>query len=289
MGIKKIKYQYRVAQPHMVGDGFRVCNYIPGPLQIREEFSPFLMLDYNPPHQFPPSDTPRGVDVHPHKGFETVTIVLEGEMAHADSTGSHGVIGPDEVQWMTAGAGILHKEFQTPEFAASGMTQHLLQLWVNLPAKHKNHPPRYQSLTKDNIPVVEEGKSKIRVLAGSYADQKGSAETFTPITLLDIQLAPGRAFGMPLPADWNSMVLVVEGDILYAGKTKANVSDFLVFETGGDAIALEAGDQGARLILMAGEPIQEPIAAYGPFVMNTQREIMEAIESFQRGDFGQLS
>jgi redox-sensitive bicupin YhaK (pirin superfamily) len=247
------------------------------------------MLDYNPPHQFPPSDTPRGVDVHPHKGFETVTIVLEGEMAHSDSTGSHGVIGPNEVQWMTAGAGILHKEFQTPEFAASGMTQHLLQLWVNLPAKHKNHPPRYQSLTKDNIPVIEEGKSKIRVLAGSYADQKGSAETFTPITLLDIQLAPGRAFGMPMPADWNSMVLVVEGDILYAGKTKANVSDFLIFESEGEAIALEAGDQGARLILMAGEPIREPIAAYGPFVMNTQREIMEAIESFQRGDFGQLS
>jgi quercetin 2,3-dioxygenase len=281
--------QYRVDAHHMVGDGFRVCNYIPGPPQIRQEISPFLMLDYNPPHAFPVSETPRGVDVHPHKGFETVTVVFEGELAHADSTGSSGVIGVDEVQWMTAGAGILHKEFQTPEFSRSGGVQHMLQLWVNLPAKHKGHPPRYQSLTRDNIPVKTEGESLIRVLAGDYEGLRGPAETFSPLTLLDIRLAPGRAFGMAIPEVWNAALLVVDGEMRYAGKTPAPRGEFLLLDHQGAQVLFDAGDEGTRVILMAGEPLNEPIAAYGPFVMNTQREIMDAIESFQRGDFGRMA
>lgn len=281
--------QYRVDAHHMVGDGFRVCNYIPGPPQIRQEISPFLMLDYNPPYAFPASDTPRGVDVHPHKGFETVTLVFEGELAHADSTGSSGTIGVDEVQWMTAGAGILHKEFQTLAFSRSGGVQHMLQLWVNLPARHKGHPPRYQSLTRENIPVKAEGESRIRVLAGEYEGLLGPAETFSPLTLLDIRLAPGRAFGMPIPASWNTALLVVEGTMRYGGRTKAPHGEFLLLDHEGDAVLFDAGDQGARVILLAGEPLNEPIAAYGPFVMNTQREIMDAIEAFNRGDFGRMS
>lgn len=289
MSVRGIKHQYSVGTPHMVGDGFRVCNYLPGPLELRPEVSPFLMLDYNPPHKFPPSDTPRGVDVHPHKGFETVTIVLEGEMAHADSTGSSGIIGKDEVQWMTAGAGILHKEFQTPEFARSGDTQHLLQLWVNLPAKHKLHPPRYQSLTKENIPVANEGESRIRVLSGEYEGIRGPAETFSPVTLLDVQLAPGRAFGMDVPKSWNAMLLVVEGDIRYRGNEAAKNGDFLILDHDGDAVMLEAGQAGVRLIFMAGAPLDEPIAAYGPFVMNTQREIMDTLAEYHSGKFGKLN
>ncbi len=288
MSIRSILHQYRVDTPHMVGDGFRVCNYIPGPRQLRQELSPFLLLDYNPPWNCPPTETPRGVDVHPHKGFETVTIVFDGELAHADSTGSSGTIGPDEVQWMTAGAGILHKEFQTPAFSQIGGTQHMLQLWVNLPAKDKSHTPRYQSLTKENIPIKTEGASSIRVLAGTYEEIQGPAVTLSPLTVLDIRLAPGRAFGIPLPKEWNAMILVVGGSIRYAGMTPAEAGDFLILDHNGQSILFEAEGDEARIILFAGEPLNEPIAAYGPFVMNTQREIMDAIEEFQSGKFGVL-
>lgn len=288
MGIRSILHQYRVDTAHMVGDGFNVYNYIPGPRQLRQELSPFLLLDYNPPWDCPPTTKARGVDVHPHKGFETVTIVFEGELAHADSSGSSGTIGPDEVQWMTAGAGILHKEFQTDAFSHTGGIQHMLQLWINLPAKDKGHPPRYQSLTKENIPVKKEGASSIRVLAGSYEGLKGPAETFSPIVVLDIQLAPGRAFGMPIDKTWNAMLLVVSGEIRYAATTPAERGAFQVLDHDGDAVLFESGEHGARVILLAGEPLNEPIAAYGPFVMNTQREIMTAIEEFQSGRFGHL-
>lgn len=286
--MRQIAHQYRVDTPHMVGDGFRVCQYIPGPRQLRQEVSPFLMLDYNPPYRFPASEVPRGVDVHPHKGFETVTVVFEGELAHADSTGSSGTIGKDEVQWMTAGSGILHKEFQTPDFARAGGIQHMLQLWVNLPARHKGHPPRYQSLTRDNIPVKTEGASTVRVLAGEYEGVRGPAETFSPMAVLDIRLAPGRAFGGSWPLGWNVLLLNVEGEMLYGGNVEAAAGDFLVLDHGSERVAFAAGDAGARVILLAGEPLNEPIAAYGPFVMNTQREIMEAIEEFQSGRFGDM-
>lgn len=286
--MRQISHSFRQDSPHMVGDGFRVCNLIPGPLQLRQEVSPFLMLDYNPPHRFPATGTPRGVDVHPHKGFETVTLVFEGELAHADSAGHAGTIGPDEVQWMTAGAGVLHKEFQTPVFAKSGGVQHMLQLWVNLPARHKLHPPQYQSLTRENIPVKEEGASRIRVLAGTYEGTQGPATTFSPLTLLDIALAPGRAFASAYPAHWNVMLLVVAGSLQYPGSRDAVAGDFLLLDHSSEGLAFGAGNEGARVILMAGEPLNEPIAAYGPFVMNTQREIMEAIEEFQSGKFGTL-
>lgn len=289
MKVRGIAQQYRVDTPHMVGDGFRVCNYLPGPRQLRQDVSPFLMLDYNPPHRFPATEQPRGVDVHPHKGFETVTVVFEGELAHADSTGSAGTIGVDEVQWMTAGSGILHKEFQTPAFARSGGIQHMLQLWVNLPARFKGEAPRYQALTGANIPVKEEGQSRIRVLAGEYEGLRGAAQTFSPLTLLDIRLAPGRAFGMALPEDWNAMLLTVEGTARYAADAPMLSGDFVLLDHSGEGLAIEAAGEGARVILMAGEPLREPIAAYGPFVMNTQEEIHEAIVAFQRGDFGSMS
>lgn len=288
MNYRKIVHQYSVGTPHMVGDGFRVCQYIPGPLELQETLSPFLLLDYNPPYHFLPAEKPRGVDVHPHKGFETVTLVFEGGIAHADSNGNAGVIGPDDVQWMTAGSGILHKEFQTTDFTRNGGNQHLMQLWVNLPAKNKLTPPAYQTLTAEDIPVVQEGQSRIRVIAGQYEGTTGPAHSFSPIHVLDVRLAPGRAFGHRVPIHWNVMGLVIEGEIQYADKSPARQGDFMVWDHEQEMIAFEAGTGGARVIVLAGEPLNEPIVAYGPFVMNTSEEIRTALQEFHTGQFGRL-
>lgn len=274
----------------MVGDGFRVKGYLPGPHNLQQEASPFYLLDYNSPHFFPATNTPRGVGVHPHKGFETVTIVFEGELAHADSTGSSGTIGKDEVQWMTAGAGVLHKEFQTPEFSRAGGVQHMLQLWVNLPAKHKGHPPRYQTLTRENIPVVkldEEG-SVVRVISGDYIGVQGAAETLSPLSLLDIQLAAESTTAIPVPAGWNSLLLQVDGEAVIQDTQDSQEGDMAVFGLENDHIVIRTSAHPARFVLMMGAPLNEPIVAYGPFLMNTQQEIVDAIEEFQSGKFGVL-
>lgn len=291
MNNKSIAHFYRVDHPHMVGDGFRVKGYLPGPYDLQQEVSPFYLLDYNSPHFFPATETPRGVGVHPHKGFETVTIVFEGELAHADSTGSSGTIGKDEVQWMTAGAGVLHKEFQTPAFSSAGGVQHMLQLWVNLPAAHKLHPPRYQTLTRENIPVVklDDQGSMVRVIGGDYRGVQGAAETLSPLSLLDIQLDKNSSTAIPVPAGWSSLLLQVDGGhAMVQEKRESQEGDMTVFGMDDGQITIQTGDQPARFILMMGQPLHEPVVAYGPFLMNTQQEIVEAIQEFQSGKFGVL-
>ena len=290
MNNKSIAHFYRVDQPHMVGDGFRVKGYLPGPRNLQQQVSPFYLLDYNSPHFFPATDPPRGVGVHPHKGFETVTIVFEGELAHADSTGSSGTIGQDEVQWMTAGAGVLHKEFQTPEFSRAGGVQHMLQLWVNLPARHKQHAPRYQTLTSENIPVVklDENGSIVRVIGGDYIGVQGAAETLSPLSLLDIRLVPGSQTSIPVPSGWNALLLQVDGEAIIQDSQSSEEGDMAVFGNEDGQVTIRTEQHPSRFILMMGEPLNEPIAAYGPFLMNTQQEIVEAIQEFQSGKFGIL-
>lgn len=278
----------RPAQFGMVGDGFRVYNYIPGPYNLQQRLSPFLMLDFNPAYDFGKSERQRGVEVHPHKGFETVTIAYKGSVAHHDSAGNSGVIRPGDVQWMTAGSGILHKEYHEQEFARNGGPFEMVQLWVNLPAKHKAAQPGYQSLTSDMMgKVVLEGDTgTVNVIAGDFNGTKGPARTFTEVNLFDIRLNEGGSLSTTIPAQHHTALLVIEGEVKVNG-TEAGAHNFVLFGQEGEQIKLESS-KGSVVLLMSGVPIAEPIASYGPFVMNTQEEIREAIREFQSGKFGHL-
>lgn len=278
----------RPPQFGMVGDGFRVYNYIPGQYNLQKRLSPFLMLDFNPAYDFGRSDKLRGVDVHPHKGFETVTIAYKGSVAHHDSAGNSGVINPGDVQWMTAGSGILHKEYHEQEFARKGGPFEMVQLWVNLPAKDKASQPGYQSLTADAMGKVTlpEGQGIINVIAGNFNGTAGPAHSFTEVNLFDMKLQQGAVVTTPLPENHNTAALVIEGAIKINGTTAAEHS-FVLFKNEGEEISLEATADSV-ILLMSGAPIDEPIASYGPFVMNTQQEIVAAIEEFQSGKFGTL-
>lgn len=278
----------RPPQPGMVGDGFRVYNYFPGSYRIREMVDPFLMLDFNAEYDFGPSINPRGVDVHPHKGFETVTIAYKGSVAHHDSRGNSGVIHPGDVQWMTAGAGILHKEYHESEFSRKGGPFEMVQLWVNLPKKDKLTPAHYQALEsanmgKYNLPHKE---GVVNVIAGEINGVKGPAKTFTPINLFDVRLNPGARFQFEVAATHNAALLVVSGNALVNGN-KAGTHEFVLFANEGEEIEIEAGAETV-LLFMSGVPIKEPVAQYGPFVMNTQEELYEAIDEFNAGKFGHL-
>ena len=277
----------RPARSGMVGDGFRVFNFIPQTLAQRR-ISPFLMLDFNAAYDFGPSDHIRGVDVHPHKGFETVTIPYHGSVAHHDSAGNSGVIHPGDVQWMTAGNGILHKEYHEENFSRKGGNFEMVQLWVNLPRKDKSVAPHYQPLTKEDIPVVTlaDGKSKVRVIAGAFNNQKGAASTYTPVNLLDIHLEAGSDVTIPVPEAHNTALLFINGSGAVNGSA-VQEHDFVLFEQNGEDIHIRAS-AAAVILLMSGIPIDEPIASYGPFVMNTQEEIIEAINDFNQGKFGHL-
>lgn len=273
---------------NMVGDGFRVYNYFPSGYRIREKVSPFLMLDFGPEFDFGPSETPRGVDVHPHKGFETVTIAYKGSVEHYDSRGHHGIIQPGDVQWMTAGAGILHKEFHEKEFSKKGGPFEMVQLWVNLPARDKLTRPRYQSLESEQIPVVElpDAMGKIRVIAGRYEDTPGIAETFTEMNVWDVRLKAGASCPASIPASHHTLLLVVEGELRVNGQA-VGVHSLVVFEQDGEDISLEAQKDSVVLVL-SGIPINEPIAQYGPFVMNTTEELQVAFDEYHAGKFGEL-
>jgi redox-sensitive bicupin YhaK (pirin superfamily) len=272
----------------MVGDGFRVYNYFPNGYRIREMVSPFLMLDFGPAFDFGPSDHPRGVDVHPHKGFETVTISYKGSVAHYDSAGNSGIIHPGDVQWMTAGAGILHKEFHENEFSKKGGPFEMVQLWVNLPAKDKLTAPKYQSLVSSEIKKVllDNDAGVVNVIAGEFNQIKGSATTFTEMNVLDIKLNRDGEVIITIPSIHNTCLLVVEGSIEVNGE-KAGQHDFILFNNEGESIQLKASEHSV-LLLLSGLPINEPIAQYGPFVMNTAQELEEAFAEFQVGKFGVL-
>ncbi|MCC7523768.1 MAG: pirin family protein [Chitinophagaceae bacterium] len=279
----------RPASPGMVGDGFRVFHYIPGTDISQRRISPFLVLDFNAAYDFGPSKKVKGVGVHPHKGFETVTIAYKGSVAHHDSAGNSGVIRPGDVQWMTAGSGILHKEYHEEEFSKQGGPFEMVQLWVNLPQKHKLTAPHYQAITASQMGKAQlpDNQGIVNVIAGNFNGISGPAATYTPANLLDIKLNRDGALVAKIPATHNTALLVINGSIAVNDEKTAEHS-FVLFNNDGEDIELRALENSV-ILLLSGEPIQEPIASYGPFVMNTEEEIYEAIQEFQTGKFGVLS
>ncbi len=274
---------------HWVGDGFRVAGYFSAIPDAQRRLSPFLLLDYGEPHAFPATgNARRGVGPHPHRGFETVTIAFQGSVAHHDSTGRGGVIGPGDVQWMTAASGILHREYHEEGFARRGGTMQMAQIWVNLPRAHKMDPPGYQAITADRIGVatLPDGAGAVRVIAGEFEGVRGPAKTFTPVQLFDVRLAAKGGVDFTVPAAHNVALLVMTGEVSVNGE-EAGVNDFVLFANAGETIAVETR-KDAQLLLLSGEPIDEPVVSYGPFVMNTEGEIRQAMIDFQDGKFGQL-
>lgn len=286
---KEVLGIYQPGSAHMVGDGFPVRNLFPSN-DLDREVSPFLMLDYAGPQYFSPTDHPRGVGEHPHRGFETVTIVYEGVLAHRDSAGHAGVIGPGDVQWMTAASGVVHEEFHEKEFAKKGGTLHAIQLWVNLPRASKMSVPTYQTILNADIPAIEldGGAGRLRVVAGSYLGHKGPARTFTPVELYDLQLKAGRQAQLSLPEGHNTSVFVLQGRATVNGSHEAGEAELIVCKRNGSRVTIDAKEE-SRILIMSGEPIEEPIARYGPFVMNTKTELVEAIQDYQSGKMGHLS
>ena len=273
---------------HWVGDGLPVHNLFGYNGPGVAERSPFLMLDYGAPYDFGPTTQQLGVGQHPHRGFETVTVVYSGELAHRDNAGGGGTIGPGDVQWMTAGGGIIHEEFHSPGFAKSGGTLEMAQLWVNLPAAHKMTPAGYQPITAAQIPTVSlpEGAGRVRVIAGAWGEAKGPARTFTPIHMLDVALAAGRTAELPQPEGWTTLVVVASGSASVNGAEPVTGPAVVTLSTAGEGVTVQA-ESDAKLLLLAGEPIDEPVVGYGPFVMNSQQQIVDAVNDFNSGRFGQ--
>ena len=289
--MKKILRIQRAPTPHWVGNGFHVNSlFFYG--QDAEAFSPFLMLDYGAPRTFAPSSEPRGVGQHPHRGFETVTVAYQGEIEHHDSEGNRGIIGPGDVQWMTAASGIIHEEWLSPEFNARGGTLEMAQLWVNLPARDKMAPPAYQGILKSQIPsVVATGGARVQVIAGEFAGSadgavtSGPARTFSPVNVWDVQLAAGQVIDLDLHAGYITLFAVLKGKVNVNATQEASSPSLVVLDREGTAARLEAIGGDATVLVLHGEPLNEPVAGYGPFVMNTREEIMQAMQDFQRGTF----
>lgn len=273
---------------HWVGDGFPVRSVF-GYNDLGRELSPFLLLDYAAPTKFEPATRKRGVGAHPHRGFETVTVVYQGELEHRDSSGGGGKIGPGDVQWMTAAGGIIHEEFHSSDFTRQGGMLQMVQLWVNLPAKDKNAKAGYQTLLKaqiPNVPLPEEA-GDLRVIAGEYNGQKGPARTFTPINIWDVTLRAGKSVELPLPDGHTSALLVLSGKVVVNGQGEAGEGDLAIFARDGNGIKLEA-TADTVLLIMDGQPIDEPIVGSGPFVMNSREEIVQAFNDFQSGRMGRI-
>jgi redox-sensitive bicupin YhaK (pirin superfamily) len=280
---------YEAPGLHWVGDGFRVAGYFSAIPDALRKLDPFLLLDYHPTYTYGPATRPRGVGVHPHRGFETVTLAWQGSVAHHDSTGAGGVIGPGDVQWMTAASGILHKEYHEAEWARQGGPLQMAQLWVNLPKAHKMDPPGYQAILAKEMGQVKlpEDGGHVRILAGEFQGVRGPARTHTPMSVFDVLLDAGGKIDLDFPATHNVGLLVMKGDVTLNGSQGATRHDFVVFENEGERIGVEAGP-AAQLLVLAGEPIGEPVVQYGPFVMNTEREIQQAFADFNGGKFGRL-
>jgi len=282
---KKVLGRYGNNRGHWVGDGFPVRSLFSYDT-LGAHISPFLLLDYAGPHYFEPTKERRGVGQHPHRGFETVTIVYDGEVEHRDSAGNGGVIGPGDVQWMTAGGGILHEEYHSPGFARAGGPFRMVQLWVNLPAKDKMTPGGYQAITATNIPVVDlpEGAGKARVIAGELLGKSGPARTFTPINVWDLRVTSDSDLSLPLPEGHTAMLVVLGGHITVNGVQQVGEAEMVLLSRDGTDVVIHA-DGDATLLVLTGEPIDEPIAGYGPFVMNSEAEIRQAIDDFNNGRF----
>lgn len=290
MEIKTVEIVASPREPHFVGDGFRVHNFIPSGYRMdMKRMNPFIMLDYNSKFVFPPTDSPRGVGVHPHRGFETVTLAYKGSVQHHDSSGGGGIIGEGDVQWMTAARGVLHKEYHEKEWSKTGGAFQMVQLWVNLPKKDKMSTPKYQAIKHHDIPRVEleNNQGSIEVIAGAYQGTKGAASTFTPVNMLNAKLKKGGKATFNFPSNYNTVVLAIEGAIIINGKDVTPTDHLALMANDGEEFEIEATENAVVLIL-SGEPINEPIASHGPFVMNTQEELVEAFNDFNQGKFGRL-
>lgn len=282
---KQVISIHRHGEAHWVGDGFPVHTIFH--YQERPALSPFLLLDHAGPHDFAPSPRQRGVDWHPHRGFETVTVVYDGEVDHHDTAGNGGSIGSGDVQWMTAGSGLLHKEYHSAAFTRQGGRFEMLQLWVNLPRADKMTAPRYQPLAARDIPVVKlpGGAGTVRVIAGEFGDARGAARTFTPINLLDVRLAAGGRVTLDLKDGYTAALYVLGGEVVISGHEIARATELVVLDRSGAEVTIEANSD-ATVFVMNGQPIDEPVVGYGPFVMNTRQEIHQAFADFHQGRLG---
>src|SRR5579859_4591427 len=285
---KTVLGTYGAGSNHWVGDGFPVRNLFPSN-GLESELNPFLMLDYAGPNEFTPSNKPRGVGEHPHRGFETVTIAYQGSVGHRDSGGNSGVIHPGDVQWMTAASGVVHEEKHEAEFTRKGGTFEMVQLWVNLPSQQKMSKPRYQAITKAQIPVIElAGGGYARVIAGELLGQRGPATTVTPVEVFDVVLKAGERFELPLPEGHNAAVVLRKGEVALNGTSVLRgEAQIAPLSPDGAGVVLEA-KQDSQLLILGGEPIREPVASYGPFVMNTREELLQAVEDYRAGRMGHL-
>ena len=286
---KTVLGRYGNNRGHWVGDGFPVRSLFSYD-GLGQHISPFLLLDYAGPHNFEPTTERRGVGQHPHRGFETVTIVYDGQVEHKDSAGNGGVIGPGDVQWMTAGAGILHEEYHAPAFAKTGGPFRMVQLWVNLPAKDKKAPGGYQGILSADIPAVPlpQNAGKARIIAGEFLGAKGPAKTFTPINVWDLRLGRDASLTLDLPEGHTAMLVVLTGHVTVNSSQKAGEAEMLLLSREGGDVLIDA-DSDATLLVLTGEPIDEPIVGYGPFVMNSQDEIRQAIDDFNSGRFAEAT
>ena len=285
--MKKVLGVHGAPRPHWVGDGFLMRSLF-SYQGLGRHLSPFLLLDHAPPTHFDPAPQPRGVGQHPHRGFETVTIVYQGEVAHRDSTGAGGTIGPGDVQWMTAGAGIVHEEFHSPAFTRRGGTIEMVQLWVNLPASDKMTEPGYQTILDQQIPVVElaHGAGKVRIIAGEFAGQHGPARSFTPMDVLDMRINQGAVAHLPTRDGYTLALVVLHGSVLINGDV-ASEGQLVHLDRAGNGVTIE-GNSDAAVLWLSGEPIDEPVVGHGPFVMNSKEEIIQAIDDFNAGLFGRM-
>jgi len=288
MSTKQVEMVLAPKQPHFVGDGFRVHNFIPSGYGLTmERMDPFIMLDYASRYHFPPTGKPKGVGVHPHRGFETVTIAYKGSVAHHDSAGGGGEIKEGDVQWMTAASGVLHKEYHAESFCATGGDFQMVQLWVNLPAKDKMSTPKYQAIENSNIPKIKVDGGIVEVIAGAYQEHKGAASTFTPVNMLNAKLASGGSAEFSFPSNHNTCILVIEGEVILNNTEDVPLDHLALFKNEGESFTIKAS-QDSIVLILSGEPINEPIAAHGPFVMNTREQIMEAFQDYELGKFGEL-
>ena len=287
--MKKVVSIVRKPSAHWVGDGFPVRTVFSFDT-LGYRISPFLLLDYAGPTEFVPSDHPRGVDEHPHRGFETVTIVYQGELEHRDSAGNHGKIGPGDVQWMTAASGVVHEEKHSREFTRRGGTLEMVQLWVNLPAEFKMSAPTYQTILDRQIPSVSlpDGAGTMRVIAGEFQGVKGPANTFTPINLWELRLKTYQRAEFMVPRGFTTALFVLRGEVALADSERAAATDLALLTREGEQVHIEARDE-ATLLVLNGAAIDEPVAAYGPFVMNSKTEITQAIEDYHKGRLGRLA
>ena len=291
MNPKQIELIMAPPEPHFVGDGFRVHTFIPSSYRVdMHRTNPFIMMDYNSKHYFAPTDTPRGVGVHPHRGFETVTIAYKGKVAHHDSSGGGGVIAEGDVQWMTAASGVLHKEYHEESFSKEGGEFQMVQLWVNLPAKYKMSAPKYQAIANENMKravLPGSGESYVELIAGEFDGLIGPAQTFTPLHMSNSKLKRGDSVGYQFPASNSTCLVVIEGNVT-VNEESVPQDHFCLFERKGEHFKIQA-ESDAVVLVLSGEPIAEPIAAHGPFVMNSREEIVQAFNDFNQGKFGTLA